>query len=123
MQDDGKLRYQPLDLAPVLPQLLERLFGALYHPDSSENEYLMKCIMRVLSFMGPDIKPVAPVALSKLSEILLRVCENPTQPAFNHYLFEAVAALIRHGEVVIEASSDPLRGPSSQLPSLPPVLA
>mmetsp|Transcript_40918 Transcript_40918/g.105829 ORF Transcript_40918/g.105829 Transcript_40918/m.105829 type:complete len:971 (-) Transcript_40918:235-3147(-) len=95
LKDAGQPRYKPGDLAPVLPKLLEGLFGALGHTDSGENEYLMKCIMRVLSFMGREIAPIAPVALNKLAEILLRVCNNPTQPAFNHYLFEAVAALIK----------------------------
>ena len=27
--------------------------------------------------------------------MLLEVCENPTQPGFNHFLFESVAALVR----------------------------
>jgi hypothetical protein len=29
--------------------------------------------------------------------MLVEVCANPRSPGFNHYLFEAVAALIRHG--------------------------
>lgn len=29
--------------------------------------------------------------------MLLEVCKNPKSPGFNHYLFESVAALIRHG--------------------------
>ncbi len=28
--------------------------------------------------------------------MLLQVCQNPTQPGFNHYLFESVAALIKY---------------------------
>eukprot|EP00967_Tisochrysis_lutea_P029838 scaffold34956_cov17-Tisochrysis_lutea.AAC.2 len=28
--------------------------------------------------------------------VLYRVCKNPRNPGFNHYLFESVAALIRH---------------------------
>ena len=27
--------------------------------------------------------------------MLLEVCKNPTQPGFNHFLFESVAALVR----------------------------
>ncbi len=34
--------------------------------------------------------------------MLLAVCKNPTQPGFNHFLFESVAALVRHG-----AAADP----------------
>ena len=29
--------------------------------------------------------------------MLLEACQNPKHPGFSHYLFEAVAALIRHG--------------------------
>jgi exportin-2 (importin alpha re-exporter) len=29
--------------------------------------------------------------------MLVDVCKNPRNPGFNHYLFESVAALIRHG--------------------------
>ncbi len=28
--------------------------------------------------------------------MLLEVCKNPRSPGFNHYLFESVAALVRH---------------------------
>lgn len=44
---------------------------------------------------GPTIAPVAPACLQQLSSQLLAVCKNPTQPGFNHYLFESVAALVR----------------------------
>lgn len=44
---------------------------------------------------GKTIAPVAPVCLQQLAAQLLAVAKNPTQPGFNHYLFESVAALIR----------------------------
>lgn len=44
---------------------------------------------------GKTIAPVAPACLQQLSAQLLEVCKNPTQPGFNHYLFESVAALVR----------------------------
>ena len=43
-----------------------------------------------------QIAPVASVCLQHLAALLLEVCKNPMQPTFNHYLFESVAALIRH---------------------------
>ena len=55
----------------------------------------MRCVMRVISFVGTGIAPVAPACLQQLSAMLLVVCKNPTQPGFNHYLFESVAALVR----------------------------
>ena len=42
-----------------------------------------------------QIAPVASLCLERLAAMLLEVCKNPTQPGFNHYLFESAAALIR----------------------------
>ena len=36
------------------------------------------------------------MCLQRLAAMLLEVCQNPTQPGFNHYLFESVAALIKY---------------------------
>lgn len=43
------------DLAPVLEPLLAALFTAFSKPDSAENEYVMRCVMRVISFVGPEV--------------------------------------------------------------------
>jgi len=40
--------------------------------------------------------PYANVCIESLNSILARVCSNPTNPTFNHYLFEAVASLVRY---------------------------
>lgn len=47
-----------------------------------------------------QIAPAIPACLSALAGergILMRVCQNPRQPGFNHYMFESVAALVRQG--------------------------
>ncbi len=55
MQEHGKQRFQVQDLAPVLEPLLSALFSAFLKPDSAENEYVMRCIMRVIDFVGPEV--------------------------------------------------------------------
>ncbi len=55
MQEDGKQRFHVQDLAPVLEPLLQALFSAFLKPDSAENEYVMRCIMRVIDFVGPEV--------------------------------------------------------------------
>ena len=50
-------------VAPYAEQMLSALFAAFKHPDSSENEYLMKAVMRLISFLGPGMSPVAPMCL------------------------------------------------------------
>ncbi|GAX80072.1 hypothetical protein CEUSTIGMA_g7510.t1 [Chlamydomonas eustigma] len=107
IKEQGHPRFTPADVAPILQALLEKLFGGFKLPESSENEYLMKAVMRVISFVGPDISPVAPICLQTLAQMLVEVCKNPKNPGFNHYLFESVAALIKqtcgvHGGAMIE---------------------
>ena len=48
----GGPRFQPAELAPLLQPLLEKLFGAFKFPESGENEYLMRAVMRVITFVG-----------------------------------------------------------------------
>jgi hypothetical protein len=174
-QEGGRPRFSIADLRPQLMPLLTNLFGAFSKPESGENEYLMKAVMRAIVFVGPEvgclfwpllpsqnvtpvrtcsvqlpcrticmqtrrrtklcqlrvvlgsegsflaeamdqtatrcqirlnthacmharaqIAPVASLCLERLAAMLLEVCRNPTQPGFNHYLFESVAALIRY---------------------------
>jgi hypothetical protein len=54
--------------------------------------------LAVLIFVrgATQIAPVAALCLERIAAMLLLVCQNPTQPGFNHYLFESVAALIRY---------------------------
>ena len=63
-------RLTPQELATHLHVLLENLFGAFEFPDSAENPYLMKCVMRVVECTGPHIRPVAQVCLQVRSSHL-----------------------------------------------------
>jgi exportin-2 (importin alpha re-exporter) len=83
------------DLAPMLNPLFGGLFAVLENPELPENDYVIKCIMRLLSIMGPDVIPVTDLLMNKLTAALERVCKNPTNPHFNHYLFECLALLVR----------------------------
>ncbi|KAK9798958.1 hypothetical protein WJX73_010520 [Symbiochloris irregularis] len=94
-KEAGQPRFSAVDLQPFLDRLLQNLFGAFQMDDSRENEYVMRCVCRVIVFIGPEIAPVASTCLQYLAALLLKVCENPSHPGFNHWLFEGVAALIR----------------------------
>ena len=91
------LRYTPGDIQPYAQQMLQNLFNVFAMPDSSENEYAMKATMRLISFMGDSIKPIAGVCLERLSGMVMETCKNPRNPTFSHYLFESVAALVKAG--------------------------
>lgn len=97
-------QFSTADVGPYLQQILEKLFGALKMPDSEENEYVMRAIMRLVAFVGSAVGPVTAAALTELANILGMVAKNPKQPGFNHYLFEAIAALVKYGSNGTEAS-------------------
>ena len=75
--------------------LLSALFPVLQNEDLPENDYVMKCVMRILSIVGSDVAPVMEDVLEQLTAALERVCRNPSNPHFNHYLFESLALLVR----------------------------
>lgn len=91
------------DLAPVLPSLLPAIISAL-RDNTRTNEYVMRLVLRFSSVVRDAMLPFLDTLLSTLVEILVAVTANPSNPLFNHYLFEAIAALIRfngNGKTVI----------------------
>ncbi|XP_066329040.1 exportin-2-like [Miscanthus floridulus] len=91
-------RYVAADINPFAAQIIQNLSTALGFPDSYENPYLMKCLMRVLGIANIAGQIVHEIT-ARLVGILMEVCNNPKNPDFNHYLFEALAAVIgRTGE-------------------------
>ncbi|CAI0469640.1 unnamed protein product [Linum tenue] len=95
VKDDGaRARYNAADLGPFILVLMNNLFNALKLPESEENQYIMKCIMRVIGVAEINAAIADPCCIG-LTTILNQVCKNPKNPIFNHYLFESVAILVR----------------------------
>eukprot|EP01018_Ginkgo_biloba_P023988 Gb_25747 [translate_table: standard] len=94
VKDGRQLRYTSVDINPFVQPLMANLFNALKLPESQENAYVMKCMMRVLG-IADLTGDLASGCLTGLAAILIEVCKNPKNPTFNHYLFESVAALVR----------------------------
>ena len=94
----GKRGYKisRVDLKPLLESLFTGLFQIVDNTELNENEHVMKCIMRSLARAGEEVIPVTGVFFNKLSSALERVCKNPRNPHYNHYLFESIAALVRN---------------------------
>ncbi|KAF8393914.1 hypothetical protein HHK36_020115 [Tetracentron sinense] len=92
--EGGQARYSSSDILPFLLMLMTNLFNALKFPESEENQYIMKCIMRVMGVANIP-REVAGHCIAGLTSVLREVCKNPRNPVFNHYLFEAVAGLVR----------------------------
>lgn len=86
-------------------RLLEQLFRLIeIKPDAAklqENEFLMRCVMRVLIVIREGSLPIISQVLPRLVKITQVICQNPSNPRFDYYHFEAVGALIR---LVLNAS-------------------
>ena len=81
------------------PQLLQHLF-ALIEKDPlpaklQENEFLMRCVMRVLILIREGVLPIVDETMANLVKITQISSQNPSNPRFNYYLFEALGAFIR----------------------------
>ncbi|XP_057454837.1 exportin-2 [Lotus japonicus] len=92
--EGGRARYTSADINPFFEMLMINLFGTFKLPESEENQYVMKCIMRVLGVADITVD-VARFCIEGLASLLSEVCKNPKNPIFNHYLFESVAILVR----------------------------
>ena len=66
---------------------------------STENEYVMKCVMRTFSCLKELVIPYLAHLLPVLTQKLQQAAKNPTKPHFNHYLFEALCLSIRIGKL------------------------
>ncbi|XP_057771419.1 exportin-2-like [Salvia miltiorrhiza] len=93
--EGGRARYSAEDISSkFLETLMTNLFVALQRPESEENRYVMKCIVRVLGVANISHED-AVTCINELATVLNRVCGNPKNPDFNHHLFDSVALLIR----------------------------
>jgi exportin-2 (importin alpha re-exporter) len=82
-------------VAPLISGLLSGIFTRMMRPDYAENEYLMRCVMRLVAFAKGRVSELSGTIIGALTALLNRLCTNPSNPAFNHMLFETIAALMR----------------------------
>ena len=79
--------------------LLQHLFK-LITKDSApqkvqENEFLMRCVMRVLVVIRENVRAISDMVLKNFVAITMVIRHNPSNPRFYYYHFEAMGALIR----------------------------
>lgn len=94
---------QPLftsaDVKPFAENVLMAVFTNIERggtPEKiAENDYLMKCAMRVIITARQELVPSYEAILTRLVNILGEISKNPSNPRFNQYCFESVSALIR----------------------------
>ncbi|KAK2415062.1 cellular apoptosis susceptibility protein, putative / importin-alpha re-exporter [Trifolium repens] len=92
--EGGTQRYSSADISPIFTMLMNNLFSALKLPKSAENQYVMKCIMRVLGVADIQVD-AAQICIEGLGSLLSEACQNPKNCVFNYYLFESVAIFVK----------------------------
>ncbi|KAL2871331.1 putative chromosome segregation protein Cse1 [Aspergillus lucknowensis] len=86
-------------IKPLAKDLLEHIFS-LIQKDSApqkvqENEFLMRCAMRVLIVIKEGVIPITDNVLKHLINITQVISANPSNPKFYYFHFEALGAFIR----------------------------
>ncbi|KAI4180184.1 MAG: hypothetical protein L6R41_007404 [Letrouitia leprolyta] len=89
----------PANVKPLSAQLLQHLFQLIERsPEAAklqENEFLMRCVMRVLIVIRDGVVPVIDDVLAHFVKITQIITTNPANPRFYYYHFEALGAFIR----------------------------
>ena len=98
--DAGQHVFGKDEVSPFAKDLLEHLFQ-LIEKDSApekiqENEFLMRCVMRVLIVIRDGVLPIVDDILKHLITITGIIAQNPSNPRFYYYHFEAMGALVRY---------------------------
>lgn len=95
VRNNGVAAFTIENVQPFFMDLMTSLFAAMEKPGSTENEYIMKAVMRTMSLLQQNVLPMVPQLLQGLTQKLLVVSKNPSKPHFNHYLFECLCVAIR----------------------------
>ena len=97
--DAGRPIFKKEDVVPLSKGMLEQLFRLIEHDEApqkvQENEFLMRCVMRVLLVIKDGLLPILDSVLRHLISITATIGRNPSNPRFCYYHFEALGALIR----------------------------
>ncbi|EMC96592.1 hypothetical protein BAUCODRAFT_33956 [Baudoinia panamericana UAMH 10762] len=86
-------------IVPLSKDLLQHLFKLITKESKpekvQENEFLMKCVMRVLIVIRDGVLPVLDNVITNLVNITKVIRHNPSNPGFCYFHFESLGSLIR----------------------------
>ncbi|PYH48199.1 putative chromosome segregation protein Cse1 [Aspergillus saccharolyticus JOP 1030-1] len=89
----------PATITPLAKDLLEHIFSLIEKDPApekvQENEFLMRCAMRVLIVIKEGVVPHTDMVLQHLINITTVISRNPSNPRFYYFHFEALGAFIR----------------------------
>ncbi|KAK3995035.1 CAS/CSE protein [Cladorrhinum sp. PSN332] len=96
----GQHIFPRTEIQPFAKDLLEHLFNLIENDASAaklqENEFLIRCIMRILIVIKEGaLDSGIDTVLQHLIDITNAIKQNPSNPRFYYYHFEAIGALVR----------------------------
>lgn len=94
-EDNGQPRYNSSVIEKYASSLFQNLFGVLSMKGSSDNEYIMKAIMRITVILKSDMSKILKNYVQYLTTILERICKESKNPNFNILVFESFASVIK----------------------------
>ena len=98
--DAGNQMFPRADIEPFAKDLLNHLFklieGETNAAKLQENEFLMRCVMRILIVIKDGATSILDNVLTHLILITNVMKHNPSNPRFYYYHFEAMGALVRY---------------------------
>ncbi|KAL2815964.1 CAS/CSE protein [Aspergillus granulosus] len=87
-------------IKPLAKDLLEHIFSLIQMDPApqkvQENEFIMRCAMRVLIVIKEGVVPITDIVLKHLINITQVISSNPSNPRFYYFHFEALGAFIRY---------------------------
>lgn len=96
----GQPVISPAGITPLAKDLLEHIFQLIQKDPApqkvQENEFLMKCVMRVLIVIKDGVVPFTDNVLQHFINITQVISTNPSNPRFYYFHFEAMGAFIRY---------------------------
>ncbi|EJU01600.1 importin alpha re-exporter [Dacryopinax primogenitus] len=99
IKKSGQFMFGPTDMhdltLPILQTILQKIISGQTPDKVAENDYLMKCVMRVILTARQTLVPIYADILNSLVTIIGIICANPSNPMFSQYCFESLSALVR----------------------------
>lgn len=98
---------------PLASDMVQRALALaiadLANSELQTNEFLLRFIMRALLHMGHTARPLVRTLMPQIVGIVQKVAENPSNPRFNHYLFECMGACLKQSTHYEEVERDALQ--------------
>jgi len=105
--DDRQPVIPRADIVDLSRDLLTHLFKLIEkspQPEKvQENEFLMRCVLRVLVYIKDGVLPILDLVVTNFINITMVIRHNPSNPRFYYYHFEAIGAVIRYAAPIQSA--------------------